>query len=166
MEFYHRMEDGELESADSVKLVDSLKFTTPGGKTVYGGGGIMPDVFIPVERNAGLKFFNESVNKGILYQFAFDYTDRNRAALKVHKDVNRFDKSFSVTESLYSEYIAFAEKNGIKYPPAETASSKQRISELMKSYIARNLFDSEGFYPIYLRTDPAFLKAIEVLGKR
>jgi carboxyl-terminal processing protease len=80
--------------------------------------------------------------------------------------LNRFDRSFSVTESIYSEYVAFADKNGIKYPPAETAASKQRISELMKSYIARNLFDSEGFYPIYLRTDQAFLKAVEVLGKK
>ncbi|MFZ4549895.1 MAG: S41 family peptidase, partial [Bacteroidales bacterium] len=73
MEYYHRMTDGELEFSDSIKLNDSLKFKTPGGKTVYGGGGIMPDIFVPVDRNPNLKFYNESVNKGILYQFAFDY---------------------------------------------------------------------------------------------
>jgi carboxyl-terminal processing protease len=166
MEYYHRMQDGELESADSIKLNDSLKFKTPGGKTVYGGGGIMPDIFIPIERNTGLKFYNESVNKGILYQFAFDYTDRNRAGLKFYKDASQFDKTFEVTGSIYSEYIAYAEKNGIKYPPAETASSQQHISDLMKSYIARNLFDAKGFYPIFLRSDKTFQKAVEVLSKK
>ena len=166
MEYYHRMTDGELDNADSIKMNDSLKFKTPGGKTVYGGGGIMPDIFIPVERNAGLKFYNESVNKGILYQFAFDYTDGNRAKFKSYKDATQFDKMFQVTSGMYKDYIAYAEKNGIKYPPTETAASQQRINELMKSYIARNLYDSKGFYPIFLRTDKTFQKALETLEKK
>ena len=166
MEYYHRMTDGELESVDSIKLNDSLKFKTPGGKTVYGGGGIMPDIFVPVERNTALKFYTESVNKGILYQFAFDYTDSNRAKFSPYKNVTQFDRMFAVSNDIYSEYTAFAEKNGIKYPKAETAASQQRICELMKSYIARNLYDSEGFYPIFLRTDKAFEKALETLEKK
>jgi len=67
---------------------------------------------------------------------------------------------------MYKDYIAYADKNGIKFSTAETAASQQRISELMKSYIARNLYDSKGFYPIYLRTDKTFQKAIETLGKK
>ena len=166
MEYYHRMTDGELENADSIKLNDSLKYKTPGGKTVYGGGGIMPDIFIPIERNEGLKFYNESVNKGILYQFAFDYTDSNRAGFGKYKDVNQFDKQFEVTSAMFAEFVAYADKNGIKYPAAETASSRGHISDLMKSYIARNLYDSKGFYPIFLRTDKTFVKAMEMLGKQ
>jgi carboxyl-terminal processing protease len=166
MEYYHRMTDGELESADSIKMNDSLKFKTPGGKTVYGGGGIMPDIFVPVERTTGMKFYNESVNKGILYQFAFDYTDNNRSKFSSFKDAVRFDKTFEVGGGLYNEYIAYAEKNGIKYPPAETAMSQLKVSELMKSYIARNLFDAKGFYPIFLRSDKTFQKAMETLGKK
>ncbi len=166
MEFYHRMTDGELYSADSTKQNDSLKYTTPGGKIVYGGGGIMPDIFVPVERNAGLKFYNESVNKGILYQFTFDYTDANRAKLISYKTAEQFDNMFSVSSSMYNDYVAYAEKNGIKYPPAELASSQNKINELMKSYIARNLFDAKGFYPIFLRTDNTFQKAIEVISKK
>jgi len=126
----------------------------------------MPDVFIPIEHNTALKFYNESVNKGILYQFAFDYTDGNRTKFVSFKDASQFDKMFQVNSGMYSDYIAYAEKNGIKYPPAETAASKQHISELIKSYIARNLYDSKGFYPIYLRTDKTFLKALETLGKK
>jgi len=166
MEYYHRMTDGELDNADSIKLNDSLKFKTPGGKTVYGGGGIMPDIFVPVERNGTLKFYNESVNKGILYQFAFDYTDGNRSKFSSYKDAMQFDKAFRVNSGMYSEFVVYAEKNGIKYSPAETAASQLKISELMKSYIARNLYDAKGFYPIYLRTDKTFQKAIEVFAKK
>jgi carboxyl-terminal processing protease len=166
MEYYHRMTDGELESADSIKQNDSLKFKTSGGKTVYGGGGITPDIFVPVERNAALKFYNESVNKGILYQFAFDYTDSNRAKFKAYTNAAQYDKMFSVSNGMFSEYVVYAEKNGIKYPPAETSASQQKISELMKSYIARNLYDSQGFYPIFLRTDTGFQKAMEELGRK
>jgi len=166
MEYYHRMTDGELDNVDSIKLNDSLKFKTPGGKTVYGGGGIMPDIFIPVERNAALKFYNESVNKGILYQFAFDYTDGNRSKFSSYKEASQFDKNFQVTGGMYDDYIAFAAKNGIKYPPAETMASQPKINELMKSYIARNLYDSKGFYPIFLRSDKTFQKGIETLEKK
>ena len=166
MEYYHRMTDGELDNVDSIKQNDSLKFKTPGGKTVYGGGGIMPDIFVPVERSAALKFYNESVNKGILYQFAFDYTDGNRSKFSSYKDASQFDKMFSVNSGVFNEYVAYADKNGIKYSPAETAASQQKINELMKIYIARNLFDSKGFYPIFLRTDKTFQKAVEVLGKK
>lgn len=166
MEYYHRMQDGELDNADSVKQNDSLKYKTPGGKTVYGGGGIMPDIFIPVERNAALKFYNESVNKGILYQFAFDYTDQNRSKLKSFKDASQFDKAFTISAGLFNEYVEYAAKNGIKYSPAETAVSQKQISDLLKSYIARNLYDAEGFYPIFLRTDKAFMKAVEKLGNK
>ena len=148
------------------RLNDSLKYKTPGGKTVYGGGGIMPDIFIPIERNEGLKFYNESVNKGILYQFAFDYTDSNRPSFGKYKDVNQFDNQFVVTHAMYAEFVAYADKNGIKYPAAETASSRGHISDLMKSYIARNLYDSKGFYPIFLRTDKTFVKAMETLAKQ
>lgn len=167
MDLLDRFNKGELLHADSIHFPDSLRYQTLSLKrTVYGGGGIMPDIFIPIERNEGLKFYNESVNKGILYQFSFDYTDSNRASFGKYKDVNQFDKQFVVSPAMYAEFVAYADKNGIKYPAAETASSRGHISDLMKSYIARNLYDSKGFYPIFLRTDKTFVKAMEMLGKQ
>jgi carboxyl-terminal processing protease len=166
MEFYHRMEDGELESADSIKLNDSLKYTTPGGKTVYGGGGIMPDIFVPVERNAALKFYTETVNKGLLFQFAFEYTDANRKDLAQYRSPEEFARKFVVSPAMYSNLVAYAEKNGLAASPAETATSRTAACELLRSYIGRNLFDAQGFYPIYLQTDKTFLKALDVLGKQ
>jgi carboxyl-terminal processing protease len=165
MEYYHRYEDGEMESADSIKMNDSLKYKTPGGKTVYGGGGIMPDIFVPLERGVAFKFYNESFSKGIIYQFAFDYTDQHRSDFKKYADPKAFDHSFSVTPALYSEYVAYAQKNGIVATPQETAASAEHLCDLMKAFIARNLFDDAGFYPIYLRTDKAFQKAVLELSK-
>lgn len=163
MEYYHRFSDGEVESADSVKQNDSLKYTTPGGKTVYGGGGIMPDIFIPIEKDPSQKFYNLSVNQGTLYQFAFEYTDRNRSKLRTSDDYAVFDKTFTVSQELYNEYSGYALKNGISATPAEIAYSRGKVSELMKAYIIRNLYDDKGFYPVYLRSDSGYRKALEVL---
>jgi carboxyl-terminal processing protease len=164
-EYYHRFSDGELESADSIKFADSLKFKTPGGKIVYGGGGIMPDVFIPIEKNTKLRYYNEVVNKGTLYQFAFDYTDANRAQLKRFGSFEGFDSNFKVDQLLFEKFVAYASKNDVKGDPSLIAASRNQIDDLLKAYIARNLFDDKGFYPIYLRTDKAFNTAVNVLAK-
>jgi carboxyl-terminal processing protease len=161
MEYYHRYDDGELEYADSVKLVDSLKYRTPKGKIVYGGGGIMPDVFIPIDRGTGFKFFNESVAKGILYQFAFDYTDEHRDELKKFDNVVKYESGFTVSPAIYTEYVAYAAKNGINATPLEISTSAQRIKNLLRAYIARNILDDKGFYPVFLSTDNGFKKALE-----
>lgn len=165
LEYYHRFQDGELESADSVKLNDSLKYTTPRGKIVYGGGGIMPDVFIPVEKDSALSFYNETANKGLLYQFAFDYSDRHRVEILQYKDWRSFDKAFRITSVLYSEFVAYADKQGVNAGTRRVTSSQYRISELLKAFIARNIYNDAGFYPIYLRNDKAFLKALEIVNK-
>lgn len=164
MEYYHRIEDGELETADSVKLNDSLKYTTPGGRTVYGGGGVMPDVFVPIETNASRSFFNLSVNKGILYQFAMDYTDRNRTVLKKYPNAASFDQGFVVSGPMYQEFVKYATQNGVEAQPAAILASQQPAADLIKAYIARNLFDDKGFYPIYLRNDPTFKKTLQLIG--
>jgi carboxyl-terminal processing protease len=164
-EFYHRFTDGELESADSIKFADSLKFKTPGGKIVYGGGGIMPDVFIPIEKDTKLKYYNEVVNKGTLYQFAFDYTDASRNLLKRFGSAEGFDRNYKVEQTLYSQFVAYALKNDIKGDPSSIAAARTHIEDLLKAYIARNLYDDKGFYPVYLRTDNTFIAAVKALQK-
>ena len=164
-EFYHRFTDGELESSDSIKFADSLKFKTPGGKTVYGGGGIMPDVFIPIEKNIKLKYYNEAVNKGTLYQFAFDYTDANRARLKSFGSFTGFDNNFKVDQKMFGEFVAYALKNDVKGDASLIATSRTHIEDLLKALIARNLYDDKGFYPIYLRSDKTFIAANQILKK-
>jgi len=162
-ELYERMVHGELNEADSIKFADSLKYTTPTGRIVYGGGGIMPDIFIPVERNPEYRYYNEILSKGLVHQFAFQYTDKNRSDLRKFSGVNDFDKNFKITPGILTEFVNFAESREVPRDNNGLAFVKPELENLLKALIARNLYDEKGFYPIFLRTDPAFLKALEEL---
>ncbi len=166
-DYYHRFTNGELEHPDSIRFADSLKYRTPKGKIVYGGGGIMPDVYVAVERDSSLRFYNTLLNKGLIYQFAFEYTDRNRATLNRFRSVDRFDRQFEIPESLYREFLVYAEKKGAGRPAGDQAKSDQQAKVMLKAYIGRNILDNEGFYPILNKIDPTFNMAVEILeGKK
>ena len=163
LESYERYANGELFSEDSIHFADSLKYTTPKGKTVYGGGGIMPDIYVPLVNDSTEYYFNRIANLGILYQYAFNYTDRHRSELQRYKTVEAFDKSFSVSESMFNELVKQAEEKGIKGTDEQKQVARRESNILLKAYIARNLFDDEGFYPIYAPMDEILQRAIEEL---
>jgi carboxyl-terminal processing protease len=162
-DYYRRFMNGELEHADSIKFPDSLKFKTRAGKTVYGGGGIMPDIFIPIEKDSTLKFYNLAVNKGLIYQWAFDYTDKYRQQLGRFKNVDDFGARFQLSDALYSVFMAYALKKGLKHEGQNLSESDRKSRVLIKAYIGRNILDNEGFYPILNTIDPAFTKAVQVI---
>ena len=164
LEYYHRALGGEEAIPDSLKFADSLKYRTPKGKIVYGGGGIYPDILVPRERDARLAWYTELINKGIIYRFAFDYTDRNRNSLNAFTNFGDFDKGFSVNPGMMKEFTAYADKNGVKRPSGDQAMSESHIRTMLKAYVGRNVIDNEGFYPYLNRIDPAFLKACSVFG--
>ena len=164
LESYDRYENGELFSADSIHFDDSLKFYTPNGKVVYGGGGIMPDVYVPLVNDSTEYYFNKITNLGILYQYAFDYCDRHRQELARYKTVADFNRSFRVTDAMFNELVERAEKNGVKGNETEKQVARREANILLKAYVARDLFDDEGFYPIYREMDDILQKALEVLG--
>jgi carboxyl-terminal processing protease len=164
-EYYHRFINGELENPDSIKFADSLKFKTPKGKTVYGGGGIMPDVYVPLEKDSALWYYNILVNKGLIYQYAFDYTDKNRVQLSKYKDVDRFDREFNITEGMYAGFITFADAKGVKRSGKDMAVADRHVKTMLKAYIGRNILDNEGFYPILNTIDPTFERAVKELEK-
>lgn len=165
-EVYERMVHGEMEDVDSIKFVDSLKYTTPAGRMVYGGGGIMPDIFVTVERDPNYRYYNELLNKGVFYQFAFHYTDFHRTELKSYKGIADFDARFVITPAMLREFIVFAESKGVKHDVAGMAFVKNELENLLKALIARNIYDEKGFYPIYLRTDKVYLKALDEIRHR
>jgi carboxyl-terminal processing protease len=166
-DFYHRFMSGELDNPDSIHFADSLKFKTPKGKIVYGGGGIMPDVYVPIEKDSLLRYYNQVVNKGLLYQYAFDYTDKYRKDLEKNKSFAEFDRNFRITDGIYGDFIAYAAKKGVKHEGMNLASSDNRAKILLKAYIGRNILDNAGFYPLLNSFDPAFLKAVQLLeGKK
>ncbi len=166
-EYHHepieRFLNGELKSVDSIQFPDSLKYSTPKGKIVYGGGGIMPDVFVPIVEDSAYFFFNRLVNSGLLFQFAFDYADTHRAQLNKYASVDAFIQNFKINDAVLNQLLALAKEKGIAYTTAEWEGSKQRTTVLLKAYIGRNIFDDEGFYPIYQEIDEILLKAINYM---
>ncbi len=160
-ELMDRMVHGEFESQDSIKFNDSLKYKTKSGKLVYGGGGIMPDIFIPIEKNENYKYYNSLLNRGLIHQFSFEYTDRNRPALSRFKSFEDFNKQFIIGDAILNEFVAYAEKEGVTRDPAGLAFTRSELSNLLKALISRNIFDDKGFYPIFLKSDKTFSKALE-----
>jgi carboxyl-terminal processing protease len=139
------------------------RFETLNGRTVYGGGGIMPDIFIPLETGEHTIFFNQVANRGVLYRFAFDYSDRNRPALSRYENAGMFVSEFRVGPSLYEEFVSFAVDQGIEPGPGDHSASELLIRNHLKAYIGRNLLGNEAFFLTQHAMDPAFMQALEVL---
>ena len=162
-ESYERYETGEVFHPDSIHFADSLKFTTPKGKTVYGGGGIMPDIYVPLVNDTMEYYFNRMANRGILYQYAFEYTDNHRPQLQYYKTVSAFSQAFSVTDAMFDELVKMAEEKGITGTDEQKQVARREVDIILEAYVARNLFDDEGFYPLYAPMDEVLQRAIKVL---
>ncbi|MDP3463429.1 MAG: S41 family peptidase [Bacteroidales bacterium] len=162
-ESIERYMNGETMSEDSVPVVDTLRYTTPGGKIVYGGGGIMPDVYVPLSPDSSLIYYNRMANMGMIFQFAFDYSDMQRQALNKYKSFEDFDLNFKVSSTMFQELVDYGKSKGVEPDKESLETSRFHISTLLKAYIARNVFDDAGFYPIYQQLDPMMEKALEVL---
>jgi carboxyl-terminal processing protease len=163
-EMYSRFERGELEVKDSIKFNDSLKYTTPKGKIVYGGGGIMPDVFIPLDTTGYTRYFAEVRDLGLIYKYAFDYSDKHRNNLRTHKSYSEMDK-YLENEHVFDDFINYAEKMGVKKNPAQLSKSREQLQVQLKAYIVRNFFDNEGFYPVISKIDNTLTQAVELIKK-
>ncbi len=159
-EYYHRYANGEMTHIDSIEFADSLKFITPGGKVVYGGGGIMPDIFVPLITDSVHTYYNLLANKGLIFQFAFDYTDKNRSSLNQYEDFEIFDESFTMDNSTFREIVKYAKEKGIESSEEKIRISKDKIATLFKAFVGRNILDEKGFYPIYHKIDTTFNRAV------
>ena len=105
-------------------------------------------------------YYDKLVQKSLIFRFAFEYTDKNRTDFKKYSDFENFNKHFEITDVLFEEFITFGEKNGVTKDIEGIEYSKIKINTLLRAYIGRNLFDNEGFYPIYLSIDDTFNEAI------
>lgn len=162
-DIYNRYMHGEFDSADSIKMDDSLKFQTINGRPVYGGGGIMPDIFIPRDTSGITSYFSNIINSGVLYLYALEYSDRNRqkfASYKTWQDLHKYLQS----QPLLSDFTNFAAEKGIKKRPTLINISGKLIENQLEAYIIRNFFDEAGFYPVFMKDDTTLLRAIKVLN--
>ncbi len=164
MDIYNRFLHGEFYTQDSIQQTDTIAFKTLKGRTVYGGGGIMPDIFIPRDTTEYTPYLNQVINYNHLYQFAFNYTDKNRQALISHKDWRSMEKYLS-SQNLLQDFVVYAEKKEVKPKPSEIKKSGDFITRYLTAYIARNMLSDAGFYPILFQNDPTVKRAIVELEK-
>jgi carboxyl-terminal processing protease len=163
--FYKRYTDGELMTADSIHFPDSLKFKTLVNKrTVYGGGGIMPDLFIPADTSSYSDYYRGLVRKGIFNSYTLEYSDKNRSRLvSEYKTFEDFRKRFSFTSTEVEEFIKKADDAGLKYNDAQFSISKEEILKVMKALIASNLWKTNEYFRILNEDDIVIEKALQIV---
>jgi carboxyl-terminal processing protease len=164
-ELYERYATGEMENPDSIAFADTIKYHTPGGRVVYGGGGIMPDVYVALKAEEKDKLYNRINHQNLIFQFAFDYTDKERANLEQYKTVDEFRNNFKVDEKLFNRFTSYLNDQKIVYTQQELRDSENKIKVLLKAYIGRNLLDDAGFFPVYHEVDKIFQVALDTLIK-
>ncbi len=162
-ELHQRFISGEMENPDSIAFADTIKYYTPGGKVVYGGGGIMPDVYVALKAEEKDKLYNLLNRQNLVFRFAFDYTDKNRADLQHFKTVDDFITNFKVDDALFRQLLDYIKDQGIPYTMQELNDSREKMKILLKAYIGRNLLDDAAFYPIYHEVDKIFIIALDTL---
>lgn len=161
MEIYERYASGEMFSADSIKLDDLEKFKTVGGRTVYGGGGIVPDVFVPVDTIAVTDFYVDCNRKGLQIKYANEVLDGHASQISACRTMESFDK-FIAGMDLEREFLQFAAKNESVPKEGEWETSKDYMLMQIKALIARYTpMGDDAFYPIYHQTDNLILTAVK-----
>ena len=161
-----RFNRNEFFSADSIHFADSLRYTTPKGKVVYGGGGIMPDIFVPLDTLNVTKYFSEVSGRNILYRYTIEYSDRHRKALETAKNIVELKNLLDNDKSLFSDFIRYAEKHGVKPNWKDIERSHKIMETQLRAYISRNsdLQDNAFYYFIY-PIDRTVQRAVEELSK-
>ncbi len=155
---------GELFVADSIHFVDSLKRVTPKGKVVYGGGGIMPDVFVPADTTDITKYFIEVSARNILYNFTTKYADDNREAINSVTSFEALDELLEGDKDLFNGFIRYAAQRGVPAVWRDINRSRKLIEAQLRAYIGRNTpLDEDAFYHSIYPVDAVILKAIETL---
>jgi len=159
-----RWERGEMVSVDSIHLPDSLKYQTNNHRTVYGGGGIMPDIFIPYDSTWISDYYVDLRKKGVLNKFTLEYVDDNRTALsKDYPDFESYKKNFDPDDAFMQLFIDYGENEGVEFVEEDYEASKNVLTNQVKGWIARNLWDINESYQVYSEIDITLQEAVKIL---
>ena len=161
-----RYNHGELQSADSIHFADSLKHTTLRlHRTVYGGGGIMPDVFVPLDTTQYTDYHRRIVAKGIIPQFALRYVDKNRADLKAqYPDAQKFIKEFTVTDEMLNNLVDAGKAEKVDFDKSQFAKSKEMLRTFVKAAIANDLFSTGAYFQIVNEQNDIYKEALSIIN--
>lgn len=165
-ELYDRFTHNEMFSADSIHFADSLRFTTPAGRTVYGGGGIMPDRFIPMDTTDVTRYYVEVVGRNILYRYTLEYSDRHREELNRVQTTEDLRTLLDGDKRLLSDFVAYAARQGVPPSWSDIRRSGELLEAQLRAYIGRNtVLEDAGYYSEIHAVDVVVDAAIEELNK-
>jgi len=163
-DFSNRVENGELVNADSINFPDSLKYYTPSNRIVYGGGGIMPDVFIPFDSTRYSDYYIDLRRKSVFNNFVLQYIDEHRKELqKEYPEFKKFKKNFSTDDEWMEQFIEYAANEGVERDDEGYDVSKTEIQYVLKALIARNLYDYNAYFETINEIDDGYNKAVQIL---
>ncbi len=164
MDMLRRYENNEFFSADSIHFADSLRFVTPKGKVVYGGGGIMPDVFIPMDTTDITKYYIEVTGRNILYRYTIEYADRHREALNKVQTIAELTELLDSDKTLFDDFVRYASTQGVRPNYRDIARSRKVMEAQLRAYIGRNTaLEDNGFYYNIFPIDEVVSRSIELL---
>lgn len=163
-DIWERYEHNEFFSADSIHFADTVEYYTTAGRRVYGGGGIMPDEFIPLDTSRMTRYFIEVSGRNIIYRYTMEYADRHREALNKVQSVEDLRQLLDSDKALFSDFVAYASRHGVKPAWQQIATSREIIEAQLRAYIGRNTaLEDTGFYSMIYPIDNVILRAIELL---
>jgi carboxyl-terminal processing protease len=163
-EMFNRFEDGELFIADSMAINDSLVYYTKIEKRkVYGGGGVMPDIFIPIDTSGYDDFFDLLSQNGLIQQFSYDYYGKHKAEWKKYKSFKEYQQTFNVNGAIMTQFLQYVKQNGIVIPSNLSTETTLIIENRLKAFMAKQHWQNEGLYPILLENDNVYLAALKYL---
>lgn len=162
MDYYNRLEHGEFFSADSIDFNDSLKYETLKGRTVYGGGGIMPDYFVPLDTTMSSSYVNRLFSSESWREYILDYLDINKKKFD-EMPFEVFNKNFEITDAMLSNLVKTGEKYKVKYNEKDFEKSKNYVKILLKAHMARNIYDENAFYKVINEVNEIYQQAIKLL---
>lgn len=167
-DYENRLTSGEMYNADSIVFSDSLKYKTLlNGRTVYGGGGVMPDIFVPVDTSLHYVYGNRLRRNNIVYNFALGYIDKNREEIKSkYPAFKDFDSKFEISDEVINEIAENGVKEGIEKNEESFLFIKKDLKKEVKAYIARDLYTHDDFYKILFKDDETVLEALKVIGNQ
>ncbi|MFZ5971227.1 MAG: S41 family peptidase [Bacteroidota bacterium] len=159
-----RYQNGEFFHADSIKFNDSLKYQTKNGRTVYGGGGIMPDYFVPLDTANNSVYFNRLFNANVLREFAFNYAQQHKTNLE-RMGFPAYRQQFEITDDMLTQVMEMGRKRQIEPRPQELQAKKKIFQIYLKAEIARRLWDNEGFFPIINEDNEILQQAVKLFDR-
>ncbi|MBU2464885.1 MAG: peptidase S41, partial [Bacteroidetes bacterium] len=166
-DLYTRQLNGELVNADSIHFPDSLKYSTAANRTVFGGGGIMPDIFVPVDTFHLTKYYSDLIRKGVFNRYTIDFSNENRDQFKkTFKNIDKYISDFDVSQAMMDDFLALAEKEEVVFDEALFDRSEDYIKLQIKALIARNIWDMESYYQVVSSSDETLQQAIEIIKKK